>query len=142
MRQALHLAEQAGARGEVPVGAVVVLDGEVVGRGANQPVAANDPTAHAEIVALRDAAQRLGNYRLPGALLYVTLEPCSMCAGAIVHARIATLVYGAADPRTGAAGSVLDLLGAACNNHHPQILAGVLADASAALLRGFFAARR
>ena len=105
MTEALNLAREAGAAGEVPVGAVVVLDGQIIGRGFNQPISRQDPTAHAEVVALRDAATRLGNYRLPGATLYVTLEPCMMCAGAMMHARLARVVFGAADPKTGVAGS-------------------------------------
>jgi tRNA(adenine34) deaminase len=109
MGLALDLAREAGALGEVPVGALVVLEGEVVGRGFNQPMGRHDPTAHAEIMALRDAASRLGNYRLPGCTLYVTLEPCAMCAGAIMHARVGRVVFGARDPKTGAAGSVVDL---------------------------------
>jgi tRNA(adenine34) deaminase len=111
MREALALAQVAWAAGEVPVGAVVVKEGEIVGRGFNSPISGHDPTAHAEVIALRDAAQRLGNYRLPGCTLYVTIEPCVMCAGAIMHARIARMVYGAPDPKTGAAGSVVDLFG-------------------------------
>jgi len=111
MRAALELARQAGAAGEVPVGAVVVLDGEIVGRGYNAPISRHDPSAHAEMMALRDAAQRLGNYRLVGCELFVTLEPCLMCAGAIMHARIARVVYGASDPKTGACGSVVDAFG-------------------------------
>jgi tRNA(adenine34) deaminase len=142
MRAALALAEDAGAQGEVPVGAVVVKDGEIVGRGYNHPISAHDPTAHAEVVALRDAAQRLRNYRLSGCELYVTLEPCAMCAGAIMHARIARVVFGAADPKTGACGSVTDLFGEPRLNHHAVVTPGVLAADSAALLQGFFAARR
>ncbi|MDR2031804.1 MAG: tRNA adenosine(34) deaminase TadA [Azoarcus sp.] len=142
MRAALVLAREAGAMGEVPVGAVVTRNGEIVGRGFNQPVSAHDPTAHAEIVALRDAARRLGNYRLPGCELYVTLEPCAMCTGAIFHARIARVVFGARDPKTGAAGSVLDLYAEARLNHHAAIAGGVLADECGALLSSFFATRR
>ena len=142
MRRALELAEQAATAGEVPVGALVVLDRRVVGEGGNSPIRHRDPTAHAEIVALRAAAARVGNYRIPGAVLYVTLEPCQMCAGAIIHARIAQVVYAAADERTGAAGSAIDVLGAAHNNHRPVVTGGVLASASAALLQQFFAARR
>ena len=130
------------ACGEVPVGALVVIDGEVVGRGFNQPVGRRDPTAHAEIVALRDAAARLGNYRLPGCTLYVTLEPCAMCAGAIMHARVARVVFGARDPKTGAAGSVVDLFAAARLNHHTSVSGDVLADECGSLLSAFFAARR
>ena len=142
MRHALALAREAWRSGEVPVGAVVVKDGEVIGRGRNAPVAAHDPTAHAEIQALRDAARRLGNYRLPGCDLYVTIEPCAMCAGAIFHARIARVVYGAADNKTGAAGSVVDLFGEPRVNHHASVFGGVLADECGALMRDFFAARR
>jgi tRNA(adenine34) deaminase len=142
MREALALARTAGAADEVPVGALVVLDGQVVGRGFNRPIGGVDPTAHAEIMALRDAAQRLGNYRLAGCTLYATLEPCAMCAGAIMHARIARLVFAAADPKTGACGSVVDLFAEARLNHHAQVEGGVLAAESAALLSSFFAARR
>lgn len=142
MRRALELAERAAQAGEVPVGAVIVQGGTVLGEGFNSPVRDHDPTAHAEIVALRAAAARLANYRLPGTTLYVTLEPCQMCAGALVHARVAHVVYAAADPRTGAAGSAVDVFGAAHNNHHPEVTGGVLAADSAALLRDFFAARR
>ncbi|MDP1612410.1 MAG: tRNA adenosine(34) deaminase TadA [Sulfuritalea sp.] len=142
MGLALSLAREAGAVGEVPVGAVVVLEGEVVGRGFNQPIGRHDPTAHAEIMALRDAATRLGNYRLPGCTLYVTLEPCVMCAGAIMHARIERVAFGARDPKTGAAGSVIDLFAESRLNHHTSIVGGVLAEACGSLLSGFFAARR
>jgi tRNA(adenine34) deaminase len=124
------------------VGAVVVLDGEIVGRGFNQPIGRHDPTAHAEIMALRDAAARLGNYRLPGCALYVTLEPCVMCSGAIMHARIARVVFGARDPKTGAAGSVLDLFAETRLNHHASIEGGLLADDCGRMLSSFFAARR
>jgi tRNA(adenine34) deaminase len=142
MRDALALAEQAGAAGEVPVGAVVVKDGEIVGRGFNHPISGHDPSAHAEVAALRDAGQRLRNYRLAGCELFVTLEPCAMCVGAILHARIARLVYGAADPKTGACGSVVDLFSEQRLNHHAALEAGVLADEAGALLRDFFARRR
>ncbi|MBK8335471.1 MAG: tRNA adenosine(34) deaminase TadA [Sterolibacteriaceae bacterium] len=142
MREALALARTAGAADEVPVGAMVVLDGQVVGRGFNRPIGGHDPTAHAEILALRDAAQRLGNYRLAGCTLYATLEPCAMCAGAIMHARIARVVFAAADPKTGACGSVVDLFAQARLNHHAKVEGGVLAEESAALLSSFFAARR
>lgn len=142
MRAALGLAREAGAAEEVPVGAVVVVGGEIVGRGYNQPILGNDPTAHAEIMALRDAARRLGNYRLPGSTLYVTLEPCVMCTGAIMHARVARVVYGAQDPKTGAAGSVIDLYREDRLNHHAEIEGGVLAEECGALLSSFFAARR
>ncbi|WP_310448592.1 tRNA adenosine(34) deaminase TadA [Sulfuritalea sp.] len=142
MGLALDLAREAGATGEVPVGALVVLEGEVVGRGFNQPIGRHDPTAHAEIMALRDAATRLGNYRLPGCTLYVTLEPCAMCAGAIMHARIERVVFGARDPKTGAAGSVIDLFAESRLNHHTTLVGGVLGEACGSLLSGFFAARR
>ena len=142
MDEALALAREAGAAGEVPVGAVVVLDGQIIGRGFNQPISRQDPTAHAEVVALRDAATRLGNYRLPGATLYVTLEPCMMCAGAMMHARLARVVFGATDPKTGVAGSVLDLFGEARLNHHAEITGGVRAEECGQLLSSFFAARR
>jgi tRNA(adenine34) deaminase len=142
MDEALSLAREAQSRGEVPVGAVVVHDGAVIGRGGNAPVAASDPTAHAELAALRDAGRALGNYRLPGASLYVTLEPCAMCAGAIMHARIARLVFGARDPKTGACGSVVDLFAERRLNHHTTVAGGVRAEACALLLSTFFAERR
>ena len=143
MQQALALARRAEAEGEVPVGAVVVRDGEVIGEGWNRPIGLQDPTAHAEVMALRDAARRVGNYRLPGSLLYVTLEPCPMCAGAVVHARVARVVFGASDPRSGAAGSVFDLLPSDRRfNHYTEVAGGVLAAESAELLRQFFRARR
>jgi tRNA(adenine34) deaminase len=142
MRQALDLARQAQAAGEVPIGCVVTLDDRVVGLGFNQPITSADPTAHAEIVALRAAARTLANYRLPGCTLYVTLEPCSMCAGAMVHARIARLVYGAPDPRGGAAGSVFNLVQAPALNHRMTVTGGVLVEESRALLQEFFRARR
>lgn len=142
MAYALRLAGEAADRGEVPVGAVVVCDGAIIGRGGNAPIGGNDPTAHAEIAALREAARALGNYRLPGCALYATLEPCVMCAGAIMHARLARLVFGARDPKTGACGSVVDLFAEPRLNHHTQVAGGVAADASARLLTQFFAARR
>jgi tRNA(adenine34) deaminase len=142
MREALGLAREAAAADEVPVGAVVVLDGQIVGRGFNQPILRHDPTAHAEVMAMRDAANRLGNYRLPESTLYVTLEPCVMCSGAIMHARVGRVVFGARDPKTGAAGSVVDLFGEERLNHHAVIKGGVLADECGALLSSFFAARR
>ena len=142
MRAALDLARQAAALDEVPVGAVVVVDGQIVGQGFNQPISRHDPTAHAEIMALRDAAQRIGNYRLPGSTLYVTLEPCVMCSGAIMHARVARVVYGARDPKTGAAGSVIDLYSEDRLNHHAEIEGGILAEECGGLLSAFFAARR
>jgi tRNA(adenine34) deaminase len=142
MAEALRLAEQAANAGEVPVGAVVVSRGRVIGRGFNAPISRHDPTAHAEIQALREAAAALGNYRLPGCTLVVTLEPCVMCAGAIMHARIARLVYGAADPKTGACGSVVDLFAEPKLNHHATVESGVLADESSRMLKTFFAGRR
>lgn len=142
MREAMSLAAAAECLGEVPVGAVLVLDGEIIGRGFNSPIGESDPTAHAEIAALRDAARRLGNYRLPGSTLYVTLEPCAMCAGAIMHARVAKVVYGARDPKTGVHGSVVDLFGVERLNHHTEITGGVLAEECGTMLSGFFAARR
>lgn len=142
MREALLLARQAEAAGEVPVGAVLVKDGALLGSGWNQPIAAHDPTAHAEVMALRASAKAGGNYRLTGTTLYVTLEPCAMCAGAMVHARVARLVYGAADPKTGAAGSVFDLTRTEKLNHRLEVEGGVLEDECGTLLRTFFAARR
>jgi len=142
MARALELARQAAEHGEVPVGAVLVKDGEIIAEAANRPIASNDPTAHAEILALRRAGERLGNYRLPGTTLYVTLEPCPMCAGAMVHARVGRLVYAAADPRTGAAGSVFNLADHEALNHRMDVTAGVCADEAGQLLKAFFAARR
>lgn len=142
MRLALEQAQIARDQGEVPVGAIVVKDGVVIGRGYNQPIGRHDPTAHAEIVALRQAAAHLGNYRLPDCELYVTLEPCVMCSGAMMHARVARIVYGAPDPKTGACGSVVNLFEQEKLNHHAHTVGGVLADDCAAMLRSFFAARR
>ncbi|HET7370054.1 MAG TPA: tRNA adenosine(34) deaminase TadA [Gammaproteobacteria bacterium] len=142
MRRALELAERAETDGEVPVGAVLVKDGEIVGEGWNHPIGAHDPTAHAEIAALRAGAQALANYRLPGTTLYVTLEPCAMCAGAIVHARVARLVFGATDPKAGAAGSIANIFGLPQLNHRVAVEGGVLAAEASAQLRQFFAARR
>jgi len=142
MREALALARQAAAAGEVPVGAVVVKDGAVVGRGHNQPVSGRDPTAHAEVVALRDAAANIGNYRLVDCALYVTLEPCAMCAGAIMNARVSRVVYGAADPKAGACGSVVDLFAEGRLNHHATVAGGMMAAEAGKLLQDFFAARR
>ncbi len=139
---ALAQAREAAAAGEVPVGAVVVKDDRLLATGRNAPIAGHDPTAHAEIMALREAAQVLGNYRLDGCTLYVTLEPCAMCSGAMLHARLARVVFGAADPRTGAAGSVLDLFAHGQLNHQTQVQGGVCADACAQLLRDFFKPRR
>ncbi len=143
MGEALKLAEQAATEGEVPVGAVLVLDGELIGAGWNRPIGASDPSAHAEIQALRAAGQHLSNYRLPGSTLYVTLEPCVMCAGAIIHARVERVVYGAADPKAGACGSVFHLLPADGRfNHRTACSGGVLAEACGETLRAFFRARR
>lgn len=142
MREALALAALARDAGEVPVGAVVVRGGEIIGRGWNSPIMRNDPAAHAEILALRDAGARAGNYRLVDCQLFVTLEPCIMCAGAIMHARVARLVYAARDPKTGACGSVADLFADPRFNHHTVVVSGVLAEDSSALLRDFFAQRR
>jgi tRNA(adenine34) deaminase len=142
MRAALALAAEAAAAGEVPVGAVVVRDGQIVGRGFNRPISSHDPTAHAEIVALRDASARAANYRLPGCELYVTLEPCAMCVGAMVHARIARVAFGATDPKTGACGSIVDLPSIAHWNHHGVFTGGLLAEECGAMLRRFFAERR
>ncbi len=142
MRQALALAQRAEAAGEVPVGALVVLDNAVIGEGWNCPISTNDPTAHAEIVALRAAALHVGNYRLTGASLYVTLEPCPMCAGAMVQARVARVVYGAADPIAGAAGSVFNILSAPSLNHRAQLQGGVLQEECTHMLKAFFRARR
>ena len=142
MRESLRLAVRAAERGEVPVGALVVKDGKVIGRGYNAPISSKDPTAHAEIQALREATKNLGNYRLEGCSLYVTLEPCAMCAGAILHARIARLVYGAADLKTGACGSVVDLFSEKKLNHHTEVTGGILATEAGRLLSEFFAARR
>lgn len=141
MAIALGLAKRAAGRGEVPVGAVVVLDGKIIGRGHNRPVSAADPTAHAEIMALRAAARRAGNYRLPSCQLYVTLEPCAMCLGAAVQARVRRLVYGAADPKSGAVRSVMRFPFRKLN-HRPAVVSGVLAAESSALLKGFFRERR
>ena len=142
MRRALELAACAEAEGEVPVGAVLVLAGQVVAEGWNRPISLADPTAHAEIQVLRAAGQALGNYRLPGSTLYVTLEPCAMCAGAMVHARVERLVYGADDPKSGAAGSVFNLVRAPELNHQVEVTSGVLAEPCAAQLQAFFRARR
>jgi len=142
MGMALEEARRAAETGEVPVGAVVVLDGEVVGRGHNEPIAASDPTAHAEIVALRRAAARVGNYRLPRAALYVTIEPCAMCCGAAIHARLARVAYGAADPKAGAAHSLYRLLEDPRLNHVVQVTGGTRSEECAALLREFFERKR
>lgn len=142
MREALALARQAEAAGEVPVGAVLVKDGDVIASGWNHPISAHDPSAHAEIAALRVAAETLGNYRLLDTTLYVTLEPCAMCAGALVHARVKRLVFGAPDPKAGAAGSVFDIVRAPALNHRLEVTSGVLADECGLLLKGFFAKKR
>ena len=143
MRRALQLAEHArDAEDEVPVGAVLVLDGEIVGLGWNRNITLHDPTAHAEIMALRAAGEKLANYRIAGATLYVTLEPCAMCAMALVHARIGRVVYAATDPKTGAAGSVFDTLIDSRHNHRIEVQGGLLAEESAQMLRNFFRARR
>lgn len=142
MTEALGLAREAWNMGEVPVGAVVVKDGTVIGRGFNHPIAAHDPSGHAEVMALRDAARNLGNYRLPGCTLYVTIEPCVMCTGTIFHARIARVVYGAPEPKTGAAGSVVDLFAEARLNHHAEIVGGVMAEECGGLVSAFFSAKR
>lgn len=142
MQQALQLAQQGAALGEVPVGAVLVHEGEIIGRGFNQPIGLNDPSAHAEMQALRDAAQRLENYRLPNTTLYVTLEPCSMCAGLLVHARVTRLVYATTEPRAGVAQSQGQFFEQPFLNHRVQVDGGVLAEESAQLLRDFFRARR
>ena len=143
MTRALVLARRGAEEGEVPVGAVLVLGGEPIGEGWNRPIGAHDPTAHAEIEALRDAARRIGNYRLPGSTLYVTLEPCVMCAGAIVHARVERVIYGAPDPKAGACGSVFDLLPSDGRfNHRTGCQGGVLETDCGEILRDFFRARR
>jgi tRNA(adenine34) deaminase len=143
MQVALALARRAAAEGEVPVGAVLVLDNALIGEGWNRPIGAHDATAHAEIQALRDAGRRVGNYRLPGTTLYVTLEPCVMCAGAIIHARVERVVYGAPDPKAGACGSVFDLLPSDCRfNHRTECRGGILAEDCGETLRAFFRARR
>ena len=142
MLQALDLAKLAAQADEVPVGAIVVKDGVIIGRGSNAPISSHDPTAHAEITAMRDAAKHLKNYRLVGCTLYVTLEPCAMCSGAIQHARIARLVFGANDPKTGACGSVVNLMAEAKLNHHTEITGGVMATECGATLSEFFKARR
>ena len=142
MREALLLAQQAAELGEVPVGAIVVKDGVIVGRGSNAPIGSHDPSAHAEILALRDAAKNIGNYRLVDCSLYVTLEPCAMCAGAIQHARIGQLVFGAKDPKTGACGSVVNLMAEDKLNHHTNVAAGVLENECGRLLSDFFKQRR
>ncbi len=142
MQLALKLAQAAAQAGEVPVGAIVVKDAVVIGRGSNAPIGLHDPTAHAEIVAMREAAKHLGNYRLVDCTLYVTLEPCAMCCGAIQHARIAKLVYGASDPKTGACGSVINIMAEPKLNHHTEVIDGILAQECGAVLTDFFRQRR
>ena len=142
MQQALALANLAANSGEVPVGAIVVKEGEIIGRGSNAPIGRHDPTAHAEIQAMREAAARLGNYRLVDCTLYATLEPCAMCTGAIQHARIKKLVYGARDPKTGACGSVINLMAEPKLNHHTEVIGGVLTAECGAVLTDFFKLRR
>ena len=142
MELALELAQRARLADEVPVGALLVLDGEVIGKGWNQPISRHDPTAHAEIVALREAAQAVGNYRLPGTVLYVTLEPCTMCVGAVIQARVKRLVFGAHEPRSGAVSSAFALLQSDKHNHSIKVRSGVLGKECAAVMRTFFAVRR
>ncbi|NBO10183.1 MAG: tRNA adenosine(34) deaminase TadA [Methylophilaceae bacterium] len=142
MQAAIALAKQAAENGEVPVGAIVVKDGEIIGRGSNAPIGMHDPSAHAEILAMRDAAKNIGNYRLVDCTLYVTLEPCAMCAGAIQHSRIANLIYGASDPKTGACGSVVNLMSEEKLNHHTIVTSGVLAEEAGKILSDFFKQRR
>lgn len=142
MRRALELAQRAEAEGEVPVGAVLVREGAMIGEGWNRPIAEHDPSAHAEIRALRDAGRRVGNYRLAGSTLYVTLEPCPMCVGALVHARVARIVFAAPDLRTGACGGAMDLVRAPVHNHRIEVDAGPYGEEAASLLRAFFRRRR
>jgi tRNA(adenine34) deaminase len=142
MQRAFELAKKAEAHDEVPVGAVIVYQDQIIGEGWNQPISSNDPTAHAEIMALRDAGKNIGNYRLPNATIYVTLEPCTMCAGAIIHARLAKLVYAVDDPKTGACGSVFNLLQTEELNHKVEIEKGVMEDESRSLIQSFFKDKR
>ncbi|HVY22231.1 MAG TPA: tRNA adenosine(34) deaminase TadA [Steroidobacteraceae bacterium] len=142
MSRALELAREASLAGEVPVGAVIVKDNQIIAEGWNRPIATHDPTAHAEIIAMREAANALNNYRLLDCTLYVTLEPCAMCAGAMVHARVRRLVYGATDPRAGAAGTIFNIVDHAALNHRLEVVSGVMAEECGALLRQFFQARR
>ena len=142
MQLALDLARQAAKNGEVPVGAIIVKNGVIIGRGSNAPIGLHDPTAHAEIIAMRIAAAHLGNYRLVDCTLYVTLQPCAMCSGAMQHARIKKLVYGASDPKTGACGSVINLMAETKLNHHCEVVGGVLAEECGAVLSEFFKQRR
>ncbi len=142
MARAIELARQAAAAGEVPVGAVIVRDRKIIGEGWNRPIGTHDPTAHAEIIALREAAKNIGSYRLTNATLYVTLEPCAMCAGAMVHARVKRLVYGSSDPRAGASGSIFNVTNHPALNHRVECEGGLMSDECGELLRGFFAERR
>ena len=142
MADAMQLARQAAGEGEVPVGAVVVHEGEIIGRGWNRNIGLHDPSAHAEIIAMREAGLRLGNHRLKGCTLYVTLEPCPMCAGAMIHARLERIVYGASDPKTGAAGGMFDLLGDPAHNHVVEVDGGCKAEENSSLLKDFFRQRR
>ena len=142
MAEALQLASRAGDEQEVPVGAIIVLDGEVIGRGWNRNIGLHDPSAHAEVMEMREAGLALGNHRLVDCTLYVTLEPCMMCAGAMIHARLERIVYGASDPKTGAAGGMFDLLSNAAHNHAAIVVGGCLAEESSVLLRDFFRQRR
>ncbi len=142
MQRAFKLAKNAEAHDEVPVGAVIVLDDQIIGEGWNQPISSDDPTAHAEIMALRDAGMKIGNYRLPNATIYVTLEPCTMCAGAIIHARLAKLVYAVDDPKTGACGSVFNLLQNEELNHRVEIVKGVMEEECRSLIQSFFKEKR
>ena len=142
MEEALVLAKQAGDKGEVPIGAVVIMNDQIIGRGYNRPISQDDPTAHAEIEALRDAAQHMGNYRLPGSSLVVTVEPCTMCAGALVHARVQNLIFGTRAPRAGAVKSTATVLDKTTLNHRVSVTEGILADECGALLRSFFQSRR
>ncbi len=142
MSAAIELAKQAGERGEVPIGAVLILEDKIIGKGRNQSVELNDPTAHAEIQALREGGSKIGNYRLNGSKIYVTIEPCTMCVGALVHARIAKLIFGAKEPKSGAALSANDILRQNSFNHRFKILEGILEDECSELMRNFFKARR
>jgi len=142
MQIAIELAKKAASHGEVPVGAIVVKDGNIIGRGSNAPISLSDPSAHAEMLAIREAAITLGNYRLIDCILYVTLEPCAMCAGAIQHARLSNLIYGASDPKTGACGSVINLMAEPRLNHHTEVIGGVLPVECGEILSNFFKQRR
>ena len=142
MERALVLADRAQKEGEVPVGAVIVLEGKIIGEGWNRPIQSHDPSAHAEMVALRDAAKHMKNYRLPSTTLYVTLEPCAMCVGAIIHARVARVVFGARDPKTGAAGSVFPLMASDKFNHRVECVGGLMEEQCGEILRNFFQSRR